>query len=99
VEPDRPQHGRPVACVNVSQYSSSTFLSLRFHSRKEQFGVRLKNVISIFLIFKNCVCRGVSLYVSFLAGSPTGKQIRVQKKRQKSAYRFKIIVIVMNFQF
>ena len=35
MEPDRPQHDRPAACVIAQQYSSSTFVSFRFHFRKE----------------------------------------------------------------
>jgi hypothetical protein len=37
-EPDRPQHDRPAARVIAQQYSSSTVVSLRFLSRKENFG-------------------------------------------------------------
>jgi len=32
------QHDRPAACVVAQQYSSSTFVSLSFHSCKEKFG-------------------------------------------------------------
>jgi hypothetical protein len=38
LEPDRLQHDRPAACVIAQQYSSATFVSLRFHSRREKFG-------------------------------------------------------------
>jgi hypothetical protein len=38
LENDRPQHDRTA----VQQYSSVTFVSLRFHSRKGKFGVRVK---------------------------------------------------------
>jgi len=31
---DRPQHDRHAACVITQQYSSATFVSLRFHSRQ-----------------------------------------------------------------
>ena len=41
LENDRPQHDRTAACVIAQQYSSVT-VSLRFHSRKEKFGVRAK---------------------------------------------------------
>ena len=37
LEPDRPQHDRPAACVIAQQYSSVTLVLLRCHSRKEQF--------------------------------------------------------------
>ena len=51
MELDRPQHDRPAACVIAQQYSSATFYSLRFHSHKENFGIRCKNVInSIYLL-------------------------------------------------
>jgi hypothetical protein len=36
LEPDRPQHDRPIACVIAQQHSSATFVSLRYHSRKEK---------------------------------------------------------------
>jgi len=44
LEPDRPQHYHPAACVIAQQYSSATFVSLHFHSSKEKFGRLLKNV-------------------------------------------------------
>ena len=34
LEPDRPQHYHPAACVIAQQYSSATFISLDFHYRK-----------------------------------------------------------------
>jgi hypothetical protein len=42
MQPDLPQHDRSTARVIVQQYSSSTFLSLRFQSRTEKIGARLK---------------------------------------------------------
>jgi hypothetical protein len=36
MEPGRPQHTHPAACVIAQQYSSATFVSLRFHSDKEK---------------------------------------------------------------
>jgi hypothetical protein len=49
-EPYQQQHDRPGACVMAHQYSSATFVSLPFHSSKEKYGARFKNVItSIFL--------------------------------------------------
>jgi hypothetical protein len=41
-EPDRPQHDRYTACVIAQQYSSATFVPLRFHCHKEKFGAHLK---------------------------------------------------------
>jgi hypothetical protein len=38
LEPDRPQHDHPAACVIAQQYSFATFVSLCFHSRNENFG-------------------------------------------------------------
>jgi hypothetical protein len=35
----QPQHDRPAACVIAQQYSSATFVSLRFHSGKKKIGV------------------------------------------------------------
>jgi hypothetical protein len=52
LEPDEPQHDRPVACVIAQQYSFATFVSLRFHSRTVEFGAHFKNVVSILLLFK-----------------------------------------------
>jgi hypothetical protein len=40
-------------CVIAQQYSSATFVFLRFHSGNEKFGVRFKNfTISIFYFLK-----------------------------------------------
>jgi hypothetical protein len=44
-KPDRLQHDRPAASVIAQQYSSATFVSLRFHYPKEY----LKKMCSIFL--------------------------------------------------
>ena len=44
LEPYQLQHGRTSACVIAQQYSSATFVSLRFHFRKENFGAHFKNV-------------------------------------------------------
>jgi len=50
--PDWPQHVRPAYSVIAQQYSSTAFVSLRFHSRQEKFGTLFKNVIlSIFFCF------------------------------------------------
>jgi hypothetical protein len=47
----------PRRCVVAQQYSSATFISLRFHSRKEKFGRLYKNVIffSIFIFKFACL--------------------------------------------
>jgi hypothetical protein len=52
LEPDWPQHHRPVVCVIAQQYSSATFFSLRFTSRKKICGASFKNIISRFYVFK-----------------------------------------------
>jgi hypothetical protein len=44
LKPDRPQHDRTAVRVIAQQYSSATFVPLRFHSRKESFGAPLENV-------------------------------------------------------
>lgn len=36
LQPDWPKHDSPAACVIVQKYSSASFLSLCFHSRKEK---------------------------------------------------------------
>jgi hypothetical protein len=38
LEPDWTQRNRPAACVIAQQYSSPTFVPLRFLSRMEKFG-------------------------------------------------------------
>jgi hypothetical protein len=38
----------PAACVVAQQYSSATFASLRFLSRKEKFGTRFKTIVPSF---------------------------------------------------
>jgi hypothetical protein len=50
-EADRPQHDRPAACVIAQQYSSATFVSLRFISRKEKFGSCLNSNCNSFFTF------------------------------------------------
>jgi hypothetical protein len=42
LEPDRLQHDSPAACVIAQQYFSATFVSPRFHCRKERFGTHFK---------------------------------------------------------
>jgi hypothetical protein len=50
--PDWPQLVRSATSVIAQQYSSTTFLSLHFHSHHEKFGTLFKNVIlSICSIF------------------------------------------------
>jgi hypothetical protein len=48
MEPDWPQHDRPVAFVIAQQYSFAIVVSLRFHSSKKKYGARFKNYITIF---------------------------------------------------
>jgi hypothetical protein len=49
--------GLSVTVCAIAQQYSSTFVALRFHSRRKKFGALLKNVnISIlFSFFLNCV--------------------------------------------
>jgi len=51
VEPDRSQRDRPAACVIAQQYSSTKFVSLLFHSRKEKFGAVKSRYFKISLFF------------------------------------------------
>jgi hypothetical protein len=39
---DQPNHDRPTGCVIAHQYSSTEFVSLRFHYCKGKFSVLLK---------------------------------------------------------
>jgi hypothetical protein len=49
--PDRRQHDRPAVFVIAQQYSSATFVSLRFQFHNEKFDAHFKYVvISIFLL-------------------------------------------------
>jgi hypothetical protein len=41
LEPDRPKHDLLISYVISQQYSSATFLSLRFQFRKKKFGALL----------------------------------------------------------
>jgi hypothetical protein len=55
LEPINHNNDYPITCV-ITQYYSSTAISLCFHSIMEKLSVCLKNVIiSIFLHFLNCV--------------------------------------------
>jgi hypothetical protein len=47
LEPDRLQRERHAACVIAQQYSYTTFFSLHFQHRKEKFGSRFENVVSV----------------------------------------------------
>ena len=38
LEPDRLQHDIPAACVIAKEYSATTLVSIRYHSRKEKCG-------------------------------------------------------------
>jgi hypothetical protein len=48
---DWQQHDRPAACLNAQQYSSANFVSLSYYNGKEKLSTRLKNTISISLLF------------------------------------------------
>ena len=41
MNPDRPQHDRPAACVIAQQYSPATLVSLRFYFHKEEFDAQV----------------------------------------------------------
>ena len=51
MEPDRPQHDCPSACVIAQQYSSVTVVSMRFPSQKKKFDALQKCCYSIFCTF------------------------------------------------
>jgi hypothetical protein len=48
LQPYRPQHNRPAACVGAQQYTSVTFVSLHSHSLKQEFDERFERVTSFF---------------------------------------------------
>jgi len=52
-ETGRPHYDRPTACVIAQQYSSATFVSLRFQYRKEKIRALFKNIFSVFYFIKN----------------------------------------------
>jgi hypothetical protein len=66
VEPDRPQHYSPAAFVIAQQNFSVTFISLPFHSRKQNRRDWKKNVgISVFVyLLKMCNSEIGRLYVA-----------------------------------
>jgi hypothetical protein len=51
MEPALPQRDRPAAFVIAQQYSSTTCVSLCFHSRKENFCAQFKNVFTFITFF------------------------------------------------
>jgi hypothetical protein len=56
MELDRSQHECPATSFIAQQYSSATFVLLRFRSRQEIFGAFQKFYYFIFLLlFKNCI--------------------------------------------
>ena len=57
MEADRPQHDRPTAGVIGQQYSSTTFVSLRFHPHTRKNSVLFfKNTISIMFTYLKMSC-------------------------------------------
>jgi hypothetical protein len=73
-EPTRKQHDRTATSVVTLQYSSATFVSLRFKSHKVKFGTRFKiNHYFCFNFFKNWVKSkiGVRQGVTLLIKSAT----------------------------
>ena len=51
MDPDRPQHDRPDACVIAQQYSSGILGSLCFHFRKKKFGALSDSFFKSFIGF------------------------------------------------
>jgi len=51
MELDWLQHDRSAACVIAQQYSSSTLMSLCFHSRKEKQGAHFRKFFKLLLTF------------------------------------------------
>ena len=51
MEPDRPQHERPVACVIAHLHSSATLVSMHFNSRTEKFGGAFQKTKSRLIVF------------------------------------------------
>ena len=49
---DRLQYDRHAACVISQQYSSATFVLLRFHSREEKFDALSKFYLFTFTLLK-----------------------------------------------
>jgi len=78
VEIQTPNTPEPTAaCVITQQYSSTTFVSLRFHSRTRKLGARFKHVISGFILlfftffklgarFKHVISGFILLFLLFL---------------------------------
>jgi len=54
-EPDRPQQDRHAAYVVAQQYSSATFVSLRFHSGNGNVDAFKKWYFSVFALYWNCL--------------------------------------------
>jgi hypothetical protein len=50
VEPDRPQYDRPTAYVIAQHYSSTTFVSLRFHCRVEVPHISKILLLQVFIL-------------------------------------------------
>jgi hypothetical protein len=53
-------HDHPTASVITQQYSSATFISLRLHSLKEKFGLRL-NIFFFSKIVRPELCKSESV--------------------------------------
>jgi len=62
LEPDWPQHDHLAVSIITQQYSAATFVSLRFHSYMERFGILiyfltyLHKILCTLSYVKNCTC-------------------------------------------
>jgi hypothetical protein len=50
LEPHRPQHDCPTACVIAQQYSATTFVLLHIHFSQEKSGALLKKMLFFLLL-------------------------------------------------
>ena len=75
----KPQLARPTTCVIAQQYSSVTFVSLLFQSRKEKSRSFFENVtISVFAaLFKNFLSLNLIDYfkIAFVEGGDRGSAV------------------------
>jgi hypothetical protein len=64
LEPDRPQHDCPAACVVAQQYSSSAYslIELLLSQKKNQLAFKKCYYFSFLNFFFNCLSPGVSVF-------------------------------------
>ena len=89
MEPDRPQHVRPAACLIAQQHSSVTLVSMHFYPRAEKFGSGFKKqkVVSLYSrsFFKRMRKLKMRVSLCTATGDPGGGDRKLSYSRSTAA--------------